>query len=133
MIRVIHLAPHYPIPSPGPHGLVLRRLGEDDPTAIVTEIIFYGPDGGATPARSTDASARTIKEAIHQVIDLIANHHARMIYVLDRTRGSGNKKSSAPTAPTTSPLISLPTPTSRTTNWAPTCVTAPTMPASCDK
>jgi len=87
MAKVIHLAPHDPIPDPGAHGLVLRRLGEDDPTAIVTEIIFYGPGGGATAAHKSDGSPMTLKEAVNHARSAADSHHASAIYVLDRTKG----------------------------------------------
>jgi hypothetical protein len=87
MTKVIHLAPHDPIPAPGPHGVVLRRLGEDDPTAIVTEIIFYGPNGGTTPAHGEGGTHISLKQAVRQAIASSAHHQAPLIYVLDRTQG----------------------------------------------
>jgi hypothetical protein len=87
MAKVIHLAPHDPIPDPGAHGLVLRRLGEDDPTALVTEIIFYGPGGGTTAAHKRDGSPMTLKEAVNHAQSTADRHHAGVIYVLDRTKG----------------------------------------------
>ncbi len=87
MAKVIYLAPHDPIPAPGAHALVLRRLGEDDPTAIVTEIIFYGADGGSTPAHKRDGSTMTLKEAVNHAQSTAPRHQAAIIYVLDRTKG----------------------------------------------
>jgi hypothetical protein len=87
MIKTIVLAPHDPIPEPGAHGLVLRRLGEDDPVAIVTEIIFHGPDGGSTAAHKPDGAAMTLKEALAAARGMAKKRHIATLYVLDRTQG----------------------------------------------
>jgi hypothetical protein len=87
MAKVIHLAPHDPIPEPGAHALVLRHFGEDGPAAVVTEVVFYGPAGGRTPAHKPDGSAMTIDEAVHFAREGAERHNVHLIYVLDRTKG----------------------------------------------
>jgi hypothetical protein len=87
MTKTIQLAPHDPIPAPGAHGLVLRHLGEDNPVAIVTEIIFHGAAGGSTAAHRPDGSAMTLKEAVALAESMAKTHHVSTIYVLDRTKG----------------------------------------------
>jgi hypothetical protein len=87
MAKLIHLAPHDPIPEPGAHALVLRRMGEDDPMAVVTEVIFYGPQGSSTPAHKPDGSPMTIEEAVQFARAGADRHNVRLIYVLDRTKG----------------------------------------------
>ena len=42
MTEIIRLDPHDPLPDAKPFALVIRRFGEDDPNAIVTEIDFMG-------------------------------------------------------------------------------------------
>ena len=58
MVETIRLSPHDPVPDHGHHALVLRHMGEDDPNAIVTEIVLYGTDGssiaGPPPGRLGD-------------------------------------------------------------------------------
>ena len=87
MTKTILLAPHDPIPEPGAHGLVLRRLGEDNPVAIVTEIIFYGHEGGSTAAHKPDGSAMTLKEALAAARSTAKHRGIATVYVLDRTQG----------------------------------------------
>lgn len=87
MVQIIHLAPHDPVPAPGAHGLILRRLGEDDPAAIVTEVSFYGTSGRTMLAQRPDGTAMTIEEAIHFARGEAPHHGAGAVYVLDRTKG----------------------------------------------
>jgi hypothetical protein len=87
MTKTILLAPHDPIPEPGAHGLVLRHLGEDNPVAIVTEIIFHGPGGGSIAAHRPDGAPMPLQEALDAAL-LEAKHRGiATIYVLDRTKG----------------------------------------------
>ncbi len=87
MSKTILLAPHDPIPEPGAHGLVLRHLGEDGPVAVVTEIIFYGHDGGSTAAHKPDGTAMKLDEAIAAALAEAKKRGISIVYVLDRTRG----------------------------------------------
>jgi hypothetical protein len=87
MTRVLRLAPHDPIPPPGPHGLVLRRLGEDDPAAIVTEIIFYGPTGGTEAAHQPDGKPMALPQAVAEARAKAEQLGLATLYVLDRTQG----------------------------------------------
>ena len=87
MTKTILLAPHDPIPEPGAHGLVLRHLGEDNPTAIVTEIIFHGPEGGSTAAHRPDGSSMPLQEALDAALIEAKHRGIATIYVLDRTKG----------------------------------------------
>ncbi len=87
MTKTILLAPHDPIPEPGAHGLVLRHLGEDSPVAIVTEIIFHGPNGGSTAARRPDGSLMPLQEALDAALIEAKHRGIGTIYVLDRTKG----------------------------------------------
>ncbi len=87
MTKTIHLAPHDPIPEPGAHGLVLRHLGEDNPVAIVTEIIFHGADGGTTAAHRPDGTLMTLEQAIEAAHVQAKKRGIATIFVLDRTKG----------------------------------------------
>jgi hypothetical protein len=87
MTKTVLLAPHDPIPEPGAHGLVLRRLGEDNPVAIVTEIVFYGAHGGATAAHKPDGTAMTLQEALAAARLEAKKRGVATVYVLDRTQG----------------------------------------------
>jgi len=82
MTEIIRLAPHDPVPDYGNHALILRRMGEDDPGAVVTELVFYGPDSSSTalpPGPLEDAVKLGLAEADKRGL-------ARL-YVVDRTAG----------------------------------------------
>ena len=87
MTKIVHLAPHDPIPEPGAHVLVLRHLGEDNPVAIVTEIISHGADGGSIAAHKPDGSPMTLKEAVAAARARAKHRGVSTVYVLDRTKG----------------------------------------------
>jgi hypothetical protein len=87
MTEVIRLAPHDPVPDYGNHVLVLRRMGEDDPNAVITEIVLYGPDGGSLPAIGADGHVMTLDQAVHKAKAEAARRGAGRVYVVDRTAG----------------------------------------------
>jgi len=87
MTEIVELLPHDPLP-PGAHNAILiRRFGEDDPTAVITEIDFYGahpvmllavgPAGAAVPWEDAVQTAR------HEAA---LRGYARVVAV-DRTAG----------------------------------------------
>ena len=92
MTKIVHLAPHDPIPPAGEHGLVLRRLGEDNPTAIVTEIVFYGAAGGSTAAHHPDGTAMTMNEAVASARAQAEQRGLQTLYILDRTQGERERE-----------------------------------------
>ena len=87
MVETIRLAPHDPVPEHGDHGLVLRRMGEDDPGAVVTEITFYGQQGAAVPAVTKDGHAMALEQAVSAAEAEAERRHLSRVYVLDRTAG----------------------------------------------
>ena len=87
MPETIRLAPHDPVPDYGNHVLVLRRLGEDDPNALVTEIVFYGAGGGTVPAVTRDGHAMELEEAVRAAEAEAAKRGLATVYVVDRTAG----------------------------------------------
>ena len=83
------LAPHDPLPERGPYVLVLRRFGEDDPAAVVTEMII---DDGRSPPRQSVMPGRDVLPAafdavVHQAAEAALRHHIGIVYAVDRTEG----------------------------------------------
>ncbi len=87
MVETIRLAPHDPVPDYGNHVLVLRRMGEDDPGAVVTEIVFYGPDSGTLPAITRDGHAMSLEQAVQAAEAEADRRKLSRVYVVDRTAG----------------------------------------------
>ncbi len=82
MTETIRLAPHDPVPDYGNHALVLRRMGEDDPGAVVTEIILYGAEGGSTPFAGDN-----LEDAVKLALQHAEKRGLKTLYVVDRTVG----------------------------------------------
>ncbi len=82
MTETIRLSPHDPVPDYGNHALVLRRMGEDDPNAVVTELVFYGAEASTTPLPSGNLEA-IVKLAHGEA----ARRGLKTLYVVDRTAG----------------------------------------------
>ena len=87
MTETIRLAPHDPVPDYGNHVLVLRRMGEDDPNAVVTEIVFYGPDAASVPAVTPDGHPMSLEQAVSAAEAEAGRRHLSKVYVVDRTAG----------------------------------------------
>lgn len=87
MTEIIRLAPHDPVPDYGNHALVLRHMGEDDPNAVVIEIVFYGPEGSATAAHHPDGTAMTLEEAVTAARAQAGKKGVARLYVVDRLAG----------------------------------------------
>ncbi len=87
MVETIHLAPHDPVPDYGNHVLVLRRMGEDDPGAVVTEIVFYGAEGATVPAIGKDGHAMSLDQAVSAAEAEAERRKLGRVYVVDRTAG----------------------------------------------
>jgi hypothetical protein len=87
MTQTIHLAAHDPLPQGGPHALVLRRFGEDDPRAVVTEIIFTGPQGFATAAPTLADTKESLASVVEAARELASARGLKRVYVMDRTAG----------------------------------------------
>ena len=82
MTETIRLAPHDPVPDYGNHALVLRRMGEDDPNSVVTEIVFYGAEGGSTPF-----TGDKLEDAVKLALGHAEKRGLKTLYVVDRTSG----------------------------------------------
>jgi len=87
MVETIRLAPHDPVPDYGNHVLVLRRMGEDDPGAVVTEIVFYGAHPATMPAVTAAGHAMSLEEAVHAAQAEAKQRGLAKLYVVDRTAG----------------------------------------------
>jgi hypothetical protein len=87
MTDVVRLQPHDPLPDYGLHGIVLRRFGEDDPNAVVTEIAFSGPEPVSMPAVHCDGSPIALDEAIRIALVESEERGLAKLYVVDRTAG----------------------------------------------
>jgi hypothetical protein len=87
MTEIIRLDPHDPLPDARPFALVIRRFGEDDPRAVVTEIDFMGAHPSVSVAAGPDGSPLAWEDAVQG-----ARHEAelrgfRRLYAVDRTAG----------------------------------------------
>ena len=87
MVETIRLEPHDPIPDEGRHVLVFRHMGEDDPGAVVTEIVTYGKAGTSAAAVGPDGHALDLEQAMQAAQDVAERHELARVYVLDRTAG----------------------------------------------
>jgi hypothetical protein len=87
MTDIIRLQPHDPLPDYGVHGIVLKRFGEDDPNAVVTEIAFSGPEPVSMPAVHRDGSPMGLDDAIRIALVESEKRGLAKLYVVDRTAG----------------------------------------------
>jgi hypothetical protein len=87
MTDVVRLQPHDPLPDYGLHGIVLRRFGEDDPNAVVTEIAFSGPEPVSMPAVHRNGSPFDLDDAIRIALVESEKRGVAKLYVVDRTAG----------------------------------------------
>jgi hypothetical protein len=92
--QIRRLEPHDPLPERGPFVLVLRRFGEDDPRAVVTEIIL--DDGVGLPKASVPAASGSrpadFKEALRQAVTLAEIHGIAIVHAVDRTAGARERE-----------------------------------------
>ncbi len=87
MVETIRLAPHDPVPDYGNHALVLRRMGEDDPGAVVTEIVLYGAESATLPAITRDGQPMSLDQAVQAAEGEAERRKLSRVYVVDRTAG----------------------------------------------
>ena len=86
MTEITNLDPHDPIPS-GHHVVVLRRLEEDSPGRITTQIILTGKTEETTHLRNPDGSPMHLDQAIRAATKVAESEGLRRVFVLDRTQG----------------------------------------------
>ncbi len=87
MVETTRLEPHDAIPDEGRHVLVFRHMGEDDPTAVVTEIVLYGDVAASAAAIGPDGHAMTLEQAVQTAEAAAKRHGLGRVFVLDRTAG----------------------------------------------
>ena len=89
-VDIRKLDPHDPLPEGRPgRVVVLRRLDEDDPRKIVTEITLTGLPGRSEtvhPARP-DGRAMSLDEAVSAAQKVAKSEGIGQVFVLDRTAG----------------------------------------------
>lgn len=85
----VRLQPHDPLPDSGRYMLVLRRFGEDDPLAAITEIIRA--DGKDPPeltvAVHPDGTPMPFEKAIGVALKQAESQGYPEVYAVDRTAG----------------------------------------------
>jgi hypothetical protein len=87
MTDIIRLDPHDPLPEAAPFALVIRRFGEDDPNAIVTEIDFMGSHPTATVATGRDGVPMAWEDAVQHARREAKARGFATLYAVDRTAG----------------------------------------------
>ena len=95
MAEIRRLDPHAPLPDGlgpdgrGRHVVVLGRFDEDDPRAVVTEIILStgpGASEATRPARS-DGMPMSFDEAVEAGRQVAESEGLDAVYAVDRTAG----------------------------------------------
>lgn len=90
MVEIIRLDPHDPLPEGRKHRvIVLRRLDEDDPRRVLTEITLTGAPGRSEVARPVhaDGTAMSLDEAVAAARKVAETEDVHEVFVLDRTAG----------------------------------------------
>ena len=87
MTDIIRLDPHDPLPEAKPFALVIRRFGEDDPNAIVTEIDFFGAHPTMSVATGPQGTPLAWEEAVQRGLKAASAHGFKTLYAVDRTAG----------------------------------------------
>jgi hypothetical protein len=87
MTSIIRLEPHDPLPERGNHALVIRRFGEDDPTAIVTEIDFFGRAPTMQLAVGEEGQLPEWEDVVQTARAEAAQRGYAKLYAVDRTAG----------------------------------------------
>jgi hypothetical protein len=87
MVQIIRLEPHDPLPARGAHALVIRRFGEDDPNAVITEIDFYGRSPTMQVAVAEDGQPLEWEDAVQGARAEARVRGLATLYAVDRTAG----------------------------------------------
>jgi hypothetical protein len=87
MTDIIRLDPHDPLPEAKPFALVIRRFGEDDPNALVTEIDFMGSHPTMSVATGAGGAPLAWEDAVQQAHKEAASRGFKTLYAVDRTAG----------------------------------------------
>lgn len=87
MTEIMRLEPHDALPETGNYALVIRRFGEDDPTAVVTEIDFFGRHRTMSVAVGPDGKPLPWEDVVQQARREAADRGFDVLYAVDRTAG----------------------------------------------
>ena len=87
MTEIIRLDPHDPLPEGRPIALVIRRFGEDDPRAVVTEIDFMGAHPSMSVAAAPAGAPLQWEDAIQGARREAEARGFPTLYAVDRTAG----------------------------------------------
>lgn len=87
MTEIIRLDPHDPLPEGGRFALVIRRFGEDDPNAVVTEIDFFGSHPTMSVAAGAHGEILPWEDVVQQGRHAAEKHGFKTLYAVDRTAG----------------------------------------------
>lgn len=87
MTRIIRLDPHDPLPEATPFALVIRRFGEDDPRAVITEIDFMGAHPGMSVALGPNGAPVAWEDVIQHARREAESRGFDTLYAVDRTSG----------------------------------------------
>ena len=88
MTDLIRLDPHDPLPEASPYALVIRRFGEDDPTAVITEIDFLGRHPTMELASGPAGQPLSWEEVVHRALHEAQGRGYTTLYAVDRTAGA---------------------------------------------
>jgi len=88
MTEIIRLEPHDPLPGAKPYALVIRRFGEDDPNATITEIDFFGAHPTMTLAAGPGGAPARWDDVVHYAREQAERRGYKALYAVDRTAGA---------------------------------------------
>lgn len=91
MAELIRLDPHDPLPDAIPggaaHAVLIRRFGEDDPRAVITELDFLGHRPAMTLLAGPGGAPVSWEDAVHGALRETEAHGLPRLYAVDRTAG----------------------------------------------
>jgi hypothetical protein len=91
MTNLIRLQPHDPLPEANhyapPFGLVIRRFGEDDPNAVITELDFFGRHPTRTMVAGQGGTQANWEDVLHRATEEADALGIATLYAVDRTAG----------------------------------------------
>jgi hypothetical protein len=89
--ELIRLQPHDPLPDANayaaPFGLVIRRFGEDDPNAVITELDFFGRHPTRTMVAGQGGTNAPWEDVLQRAQEEAKALGIAKLYAVDRTAG----------------------------------------------
>jgi len=87
MTDIIRLSPTDPLPAGHHNAILIRRFGEDDPNAIVTELDFYGAHPVMLIAVGPAGAPVEWEDAVQTARHAAGLRGYARLYTVDRTAG----------------------------------------------